>query len=112
MQASVRLDHSLLAVEGEHDVHAMVEICAPAAPDSDGRPPLRVALVLDRSGSMAGAKLEVAKRCASWLVTPAPRVCRPPPIVASPSRVTRIVAFFRPAVEFLARASSGFHFSS
>lgn len=29
MDAAVRLEHSLLAVDGEHDVHAMVEIVAP-----------------------------------------------------------------------------------
>ncbi len=68
MEAAVRLDHTLLALDGEHDVHAMVEIVAPELELSDARDPLRLALVLDRSGSMAGRKLEVAKRCATWLV--------------------------------------------
>lgn len=69
MKASVRLDHSLIAVECEQDVHAMVEIAAPDAPASDRRPPVRLAVVLDRSGSMHGKKLAVAKRCAGWLVS-------------------------------------------
>ena len=68
MQASVRLDHQLLSFEGEHEVHAMLELSAPALPDDAARPPLRLALVLDRSGSMTGEKLAVAKRCAAWLV--------------------------------------------
>jgi Ca-activated chloride channel family protein len=69
MEAAVKLDHVLLAVDGEHDVNAMVEIVAPEVETSGAREPLRVALVVDRSGSMSGRKLEVAKRCASWLVS-------------------------------------------
>ncbi len=83
MDANLRFDHQLLAVESEHAVHCMLELDVPAAPDT-ARAPLRIALVVDRSGSMAGEKLEVgttrraarcrSRRSRSTSSYPAPRV--------------------------------------
>jgi Ca-activated chloride channel family protein len=67
MQANIRLEHQLLAVETEHDVHAMLELVAPAAKTDRPRPPLHLALVIDRSGSMQGDKIETTKDCAAFL---------------------------------------------
>jgi Ca-activated chloride channel family protein len=67
MEATVRLEHSVLAVEQEHELHVMVEVAVPDLEEAAERPPLGVALALDRSGSMAGPKLAVARRCARWL---------------------------------------------
>lgn len=67
MDGTVRFEHELLAVETEHDVHVMFELEVPEAPTDGTRQPLRVALALDRSGSMLGDKLSTVKRCARYL---------------------------------------------
>ena len=67
MQAEIRLGHELLAVEEEHDVHVMLELAVPeVAPASTA--PLRLALVVDRSGSMTGNALATVIRCGHYLV--------------------------------------------
>jgi Ca-activated chloride channel homolog len=67
MKAAVRPEHHLLAVEHEHDVNCMFELAVPAGEEKAERPPLHIVLVIDRSGSMGGEKLEHACRCAAWL---------------------------------------------
>lgn len=61
MQLSTHLDCDLIAVESADELTLLVEINAPAPPHSLTRPPATLQIVLDRSGSMAGERLDGAK---------------------------------------------------
>jgi Ca-activated chloride channel family protein len=53
----------------DNTVDILVRVQAPAAPQAAAeRPPLNLAIVLDRSGSMEGPPLHEAKRCAGMIV--------------------------------------------
>jgi Ca-activated chloride channel homolog len=66
MDTKILLEHEPVA-DGGYLVRALLRITGDAPPPSD-RQPLNLALVLDRSGSMHGRKLERAKEAASLLV--------------------------------------------
>lgn len=38
MKANVKLEHQLLAVEAEHELHAMLELTSPTAPQTARQP--------------------------------------------------------------------------
>jgi len=67
MRLSARLTTSRI-LTGAHDQHLAVTITAPAG-RTQTRPPLSVAVVIDRSGSMTGEPMENAKAAAARLVS-------------------------------------------
>jgi hypothetical protein len=56
-----RTDRRLIRPHGRSQRFVLVELTGPPATTSRERPPVNLAFVLDRSGSMSGAKLELAK---------------------------------------------------
>ncbi|HEY0996659.1 MAG TPA: VWA domain-containing protein [Gemmatimonadaceae bacterium] len=67
MQPQVLVDYELSVARQGYIVRALVKI-AGKEPEGSAHTPLNLALVLDRSGSMAGEKLERAKEAAAFLV--------------------------------------------
>ena len=58
---SVRVDRTLIRPNWHSERFVLARVVAPRAVAAAGRPPVNLAIVLDRSGSMSGAKLDVAK---------------------------------------------------
>jgi len=61
MDYSIRIDRHLVRAAGGSIRYALISIVAPQAPPKAGRGPLHTSLVLDRSGSMGGQKIALAR---------------------------------------------------
>jgi Ca-activated chloride channel family protein len=68
MRVNAHVDLDVVAVEQEEQVSVMLELTAPAAEQAAERPAATVQVVLDRSGSMAGERLDAAKQALVRLV--------------------------------------------
>jgi Ca-activated chloride channel family protein len=69
MHLNAHLDVDVVALESDDSVTVMLELQAPAAPETDTtRPEHTAVVVLDRSGSMSGGRLTHAKRALIDLV--------------------------------------------
>ena len=69
MRITAHLDVEMIAIETDDQVSVMIELNAPPAPDGGGeRVPSTLQVVLDRSGSMQGGRLDGAKTALTSLV--------------------------------------------
>jgi len=68
MQLNALLDLEIVAVESEDQVSVLLELAAPTAKSDEPRAPAALEVVLDRSGSMQGDRLEAAKAALESLV--------------------------------------------
>ena len=77
MKTSVVPDHQLATERMGYVVRALLKFEGDAG-ENDSKAPLNLSLVLDRSGSMSGAKLRYARKAAAFLV----RRLRPEDVVS------------------------------
>jgi Ca-activated chloride channel family protein len=68
MHLTAHLDIDLVALSAAEELTCLIELTAPTPPGTTARPGQAVVVVLDRSGSMAGAPIEGARRAIADLV--------------------------------------------
>jgi len=68
MNLNALLDLDIVAVEAEDEVSVLLELTAPEADTTKTRAPAALEIVLDRSGSMSGDRLEAAKDAIEALI--------------------------------------------
>ena len=61
MALDIRIDRHLIGAAGGSVRYLLASVTAPQAPPKTNRDPLHLALVLDRSGSMGGSKIRLAR---------------------------------------------------
>ena len=68
MQADFSLDYDVLTVSQSQKVYLLARFVAGPPPKNLQRRPLNISLVIDRSGSMSGAKIDYTQQAAQFLV--------------------------------------------
>jgi Ca-activated chloride channel family protein len=73
MSLNVQTDRTLIRAGGRSTRYVLLSFDAPASPYAAARPPVDVSFVIDRSGSMGGSKIDLARKA----VVQALRMLRP-----------------------------------
>lgn len=68
MRADFSLDYDVLTMEQPQKIYLMARFAAKLETVERSRRPLNISLVMDRSGSMAGAKIDYTRQAAQFLV--------------------------------------------
>ncbi|MDP9265318.1 MAG: VWA domain-containing protein [Chloroflexota bacterium] len=68
MTLDLRTDRTLIRANGGSDRYLVAHFNAPGSDRPHARPPVNVALVIDRSGSMEGQKIDLAKKAVQMAV--------------------------------------------
>lgn len=68
MRADFTLDYNVLTVEHPQKLYLMARFEASQSPSKSVRRPLNLSLVIDRSGSMAGDKIDYTRQAAQFLI--------------------------------------------
>jgi Ca-activated chloride channel homolog len=68
MQANFSLDYDVVTLEHPQKLYLMARFTSGPAPQDASRRPLNLSLIIDRSGSMAGDKIDYTRQAAQFLV--------------------------------------------
>ena len=68
MKFDVQIDRHLIRAWARGDRYILVHLTAPIGDRARERPPVNIALVLDRSGSMSGRKIELVRKAAAQVI--------------------------------------------
>ena len=68
MRADLILDYDVVTVQQPQKLYLLARLTAGPSPHVNNRRPLNLSVVIDRSGSMAGDKLNYTRQAAQFLI--------------------------------------------